>query len=88
MSLVRSLVPAPNLKKQSKPLQLFSCKGFFWSYSLTEPFVIQKDRRKKEVGQYDLDGNQIAIYLSVVEASTIGIAPGVPLIAIQRSAFS
>jgi hypothetical protein len=46
-----------------------TCKGFYWSYTLTEPFVIKADLRKKKVVQYDLEGNQIAIFESVAEAS-------------------
>ncbi len=46
-----------------------TCKGFYWSYTLTEPFVIEGDLRKKDVVQYDLEGNLIAIFESVAEAS-------------------
>jgi hypothetical protein len=46
-----------------------TCKGFYWSYTLTEPFVIEGDLRKKKVVQYDLEGNQIAIFESAAEAS-------------------
>ncbi|MEH6770055.1 NUMOD1 domain-containing DNA-binding protein [Maribacter arcticus] len=48
-----------------------TCKGFYWSYTLTEPFVIEGDLRKKEVVQYDLEDNQIEIFESVAEASKI-----------------
>ena len=46
-----------------------TCKGFYWSYNLTEPFIIEVDLRKKKVVQYDLEGKQIAIFESVAEAS-------------------
>ena len=46
-----------------------TCKGFYWSYTLTEPFVIQKDKRRKKVEQYDLLGSLIVTYKSVAEAS-------------------
>lgn len=45
-----------------------SCKGFYWSYTLTEPFIIEGDLRKKKVVQYDLEGKQIAIFESVADA--------------------
>jgi len=44
-------------------------KGFYWSYEYKEPFIPNSDNRKKEVFQYDLDGNFIAKYISVSEAS-------------------
>jgi hypothetical protein len=44
-------------------------RGFYWSYTLTEPFVPNVDQRKKEVGQHFLDGELVAIYSSVSEAS-------------------
>ncbi|WP_300021751.1 NUMOD1 domain-containing DNA-binding protein [uncultured Maribacter sp.] len=46
-----------------------TCKGFYWSYTLTEPFIIEGDLRKKKVVQYDLEGKQIAIFESVAEAN-------------------
>ena len=46
-----------------------TCKGFYWSYILTEPFVIETDLRKKKVIQFDLEGNKLAIFSSVAEAS-------------------
>ena len=48
-----------------------SCKGFYWSYTLTEPFIIEGDLRKKKVVQYDLEANLIAQFESVAEASKI-----------------
>lgn len=45
-----------------------TCKGFYWSYALTEPFIIEGDLRKKKVVQYDLEGKQIVIFVSVAEA--------------------
>lgn len=46
-----------------------TCKGFYWSYSLTEPFKVEGDLRKKQVVQYNLNGNQIEVYESVAAAS-------------------
>ncbi len=46
-----------------------TCNGYYWSYSLTEPYIIPKDLRRKEVMQLDLSGNLIATYQSVAEAS-------------------
>ncbi|WP_417876099.1 NUMOD1 domain-containing DNA-binding protein [Winogradskyella sediminis] len=46
-----------------------TCKGYHWSYNLTESFRLKKDLRKKQVIQYALSGEQIAIYESVAEAS-------------------
>ena len=43
--------------------------GFYWSYEYKEPFVPDNDTRKKEVIQYSLDGNEIAKFNSVAEAS-------------------
>jgi group I intron endonuclease len=48
-----------------------TCKGFYWSYSLTEPYIIQKDKRRKELRQYDQQGGLIAKYKSVSEAARI-----------------
>jgi len=42
---------------------------FYWSYEYKEPFVPDNDTRKKEVIQYSLDGDEIAKYISVAEAS-------------------
>lgn len=44
-------------------------RGFFWSYTYTEPFKPSDDIRKKEVLQFTLDGNLVAKYVSVSEAS-------------------
>ncbi len=46
-----------------------TCKGYHWSYNFSEPFKLKKDLRKKQVVQYDLLGEQIAVYPSVAEAS-------------------
>ena len=43
--------------------------GYFWSYENTEAFIPEQDNRKKEVIQSFLDGNFIAQYSSVAEAS-------------------
>ena len=42
-------------------------KGFYWSYN--NPFITNKDIRKKEVIQYDLNGGFLAKFNSVSEAS-------------------
>jgi len=42
-------------------------KGFYWSYQ--EPFEPGLDRRKKKVFQYTLEGNLVAEYKSVADAS-------------------
>ncbi|SDS49206.1 NUMOD1 domain-containing DNA-binding protein [Winogradskyella sediminis] len=46
-----------------------TCKGYHWSYNLSEPFRLDKDLRKKEVIQFTYSGKQIAVYESVAEAS-------------------
>ena len=43
--------------------------GFLWSYDKMETFVAENDSRKKEVVQSFLDGNLVAKYISVAEAS-------------------
>lgn len=47
-----------------------TCKGFYWSYTLTEPYIVE-DNRKKEVVQLSLDEEQLNKYSSVSEASRI-----------------
>ncbi|HEY9170306.1 MAG TPA: NUMOD1 domain-containing DNA-binding protein [Lutibacter sp.] len=44
-------------------------KGFYWSYNFTELFKPEPDARKKEVLQYAVEGNFVANYVSVAEAS-------------------
>lgn len=46
-------------------------QGFYWSYELKEPFIPNIDARKKEVIQMDLEGNIIAEYESMAEASRL-----------------
>jgi hypothetical protein len=46
-----------------------SCKGYCWSYQLHLPFSPPKDECKKKVSQFSLEGNFIAEYTSVAEAS-------------------
>lgn len=46
-----------------------TCNGYYWSYNLTEPYIVEKDLRRKEVKQLDLSGNIITTYQSVAEAS-------------------
>ncbi len=43
--------------------------GFLWSYNYSEPFIPEIDNRKKEVLQYNLNGNLLARYVSASEAS-------------------
>ncbi|TWO31504.1 endonuclease [Seonamhaeicola sediminis] len=43
--------------------------GYFWSYELKEPFCPFKDKRRKRVVQYSLDGEKIAEFISVADAS-------------------
>jgi len=45
--------------------------GFLWSYEFKEKFIPESDNRKKEVIQFSLDGNVLARYISVAEASKI-----------------
>lgn len=44
-------------------------KNFYWSYEYKEPFEPDKDARKKKVFQFTLDGELLAEYSSVSEAS-------------------
>lgn len=43
--------------------------GYMWSYDYVQPFTLNTDCRKKEVSQYDLDGNFLAKFNSVSEAA-------------------
>jgi group I intron endonuclease len=45
------------------------CKGFYWTYDFVENFIPLKDRRKKKVHQYNLQGEFVNEYNSVSEAS-------------------
>lgn len=47
------------------------CKGSFWSYKLNDVFKMPVDDRKRIVKQFDLQGNFIAEYDSVSNASKI-----------------
>lgn len=52
-----------------------SLGGYLWSYENLEVLVPELDNRKKEVIQSSLDGNFIAQYISVAEASReIGVS--------------
>ncbi|HNP69359.1 MAG TPA: NUMOD1 domain-containing DNA-binding protein [Aequorivita sp.] len=44
-------------------------KGYYWNYDLTIPIVVKGDKRQKEVIQLDSNGNVLAKYVSVAEAS-------------------
>lgn len=43
--------------------------GHFWSYEYNESFKPEKDARKREVLQFTIEGNSIANYVSVAQAS-------------------
>lgn len=43
--------------------------GYFWSYEYKEPFVSSKDKRRKEVLMYSLEGVLLDKFISVAEAS-------------------
>ena len=44
-------------------------RNFYWSYEYIEPFLIDLDKRFKEVIQYDLNGNYIMTFKSISKAS-------------------
>jgi len=44
-------------------------KGYYWSYNHQEPFILNNDKRKKEIIQLDMTGKQLATYKSVADAS-------------------
>ena len=46
-----------------------TCKGYYWSYCLSFTPIYLQDQRKKGVVQYSLNGDLIAEYNSVAEAS-------------------
>ena len=46
-----------------------TCKGFYWSYSDTDNPSNNTDLRKKQVIQYTLKGEELALYISASEAS-------------------
>lgn len=43
--------------------------GYLWSYEYTEPFIIEPDNRKKQVVQHNLEGEELARFVSASEAS-------------------
>ncbi len=45
--------------------------SYYWSYEFKEPFIPNSDNRRKELMQYDLDGNYLAKYKSASEASRL-----------------
>jgi len=45
--------------------------GYYWSYEYREPFTPSRDKRRKQVVQFSLEGIKIAEYSSVAEASYI-----------------
>lgn len=44
-------------------------KGFYWSYEKYEVYEPLPDKRKKEVSQFDLNGDLLATFKSISEAS-------------------
>jgi group I intron endonuclease len=62
-----------NVRKQDVSRACWSANhtlgSFLWSYEDTEGFKPSKDNRKKEVLQYNLNGNLLARYASASEAS-------------------
>ena len=49
--------------------EIKNCKGFYWSYSLSENFKPEPDRRRKQVYQFTLEGKFIENFESVSMAS-------------------
>ncbi|OAD42868.1 endonuclease [Polaribacter atrinae] len=45
------------------------CKGFYWTYGCYDKFPLAKDKRRKKVAQYTLEGKLIKEFNSVAEAS-------------------
>lgn len=43
--------------------------GYLWSYDYKEPFIIEPDNRKKQVVKYNLEGEELARFVSASEAS-------------------
>ena len=43
--------------------------GYYWSYEKQDPFIPQEDQRKKGVCQYTLEGELLACFKSIAEAS-------------------
>lgn len=48
-----------------------SSGGFYWSYDCYDKFPLSKDRRKKRVHQYNLQGEYIDEFVSVSEAAKL-----------------
>lgn len=46
-----------------------SLRGYLWSYEYKEPFIVESDNRKKQVVQYNLEGEELARFVSASEAS-------------------
>ena len=46
-----------------------TCKGYYWSYHGPKQFVPPEERKRKEAIQLDLEGNLLAVYKSISEAS-------------------
>lgn len=48
-----------------------TCKGYYWSSTLTEPFILRTDLRKKKVAQLDNKRKLVEVFSSVSAASRI-----------------
>ena len=64
-----------DLNKQSLSTVCLSvnkvCKGFYWTYDCNEVYKPNKDKRRKKVNQYSLEGNFIDEFKSVSEAARL-----------------
>ncbi|SHM90341.1 NUMOD1 domain-containing DNA-binding protein [Flavobacterium xinjiangense] len=64
-----------NVRKQAISRACWSVNqtlgGYLWSYDYKEPFIVEPDNRKKQVTQFTLNGEILARYNSVAEASRI-----------------
>lgn len=49
--------------------EIKTCAGYYWSYCLSESFKPEKDRRKQQVFQFNMEGEFLARYNSVAEAA-------------------
>ncbi|WP_367756131.1 NUMOD1 domain-containing DNA-binding protein [Flavobacterium sp. WC2430] len=62
-----------NVRKQDVSRACWSVNhtlgGYLWSYDYKEQFVIEPDTRKKQVIQYNLEGEELARFVSASEAS-------------------
>ena len=61
-------VPAKKISKTCLSVNPY-LDDYYWSYELVDEFTPKKDKRRKEVLQLDLEGNIVAQFKSVAEAS-------------------